>query len=396
MKNRLLCHIVLIPMLLLLASCGYHGNPQTEFETEQNLVNTLMPEQKEPEDETGQTSQSGIDATTTPVYSPTWTPIDNDKMPYQYGNMLKSVFGADVWDTSDSILMTKEKSGNIILYEYIKSSGKTEPFCKLATCSHQTDECPAGNAYENIDMRNGTLTVLRKRDNNEKWISELNDGTFEFLTGPVNGYLQGEDGYFYVITPDKSLARIERSSKKTEILVDEFDAMKPLIVEHWLYAVMGMNIVRVDLNDSAFPVETILSEEKAIGFPGYTYSTDGTYLYYNIVNDETTSLYRCDLDGKNPVLVLPECIYSVYLSFDEEYMYYNTYHREVADSQVNGAIYRFPLNLSGEPELLCDTGVSFPMVYTLPTSPDTLLIRANRNYYFLPKTGGNLTEIPFP
>jgi hypothetical protein len=321
-------------------------------------------------------------------YKPTWIDIAPEDMPYQYANMFKSVSGASVLDMPKKLLFTAVYPGKIVLMEYIKDSGRIESFCKLATCSHTNEECVAGRVGE-LDYRNQILCAGRTRDKDNMWISQLNNGRFEFVTGPVNSFVQGDDGY-YCTTEDASFVRFKFGSDKPQLLVEKFQYIKPVILGNYLYAANEVEVVRVDLRGSVYNVETVISDVISC------YSTDGNHLYYLKMESEKPALYRCDLEGNNQELVLNKLIFPTYLSYDDTYIYYSTTNSNNSEDPTNGDIYRFSKDLSGEPELLCKTYANYPVVYVLPTSPDTLLVYMNYSYYFLPKTGGKLIELVLP
>jgi len=86
------------------------------------------------------------------------------------------------------------------------------------------------------------------------------------------------------------------------------------------------------------------------------------------------------------------------MSFDDTFIYFSTCNMSNPEDLTHGDIYRLRRDLEGETELLASTGARFPYVYTLPTSPDTLLIFAaiesnSRDFFFLPKSGGDLVKI---
>ena len=325
---------------------------------------------------------------TSDVYKPTWIDIAPEDMPYQYANMFKSVSGAFVIDLTEKILFEATYQGKPTLMEYKKDFGHIETFCKLATCSHNTDECVAGNVYQ-LDYRNQILCAGRTQKDADIWISQLKNGRFEFVAGPVNSFVQGDDGY-YCTTKDASLVRFKFGSDKPQLLVEKFQYIKPVILGNYLYAANEVEVVRVDLRGSVYNVETVISDVISC------YSTDGNHLYYLKMESEKPALYRCDLKGNNQELVLNKLIFPTYLSYDDTYIYYSTTNSNNSEDPTNGDIYRFSKDLSGEPELLCKTYANYPVVYVLPTSPDTLLVEANNFYYFLPKTGGELIELVLP
>ena len=245
-------------------------------------------------------------------YKPTWIDMDPSDMPYQYANMFKSASGASVIDTLKELLFIGSYPGKLVLMEYKKDSGAIEPFCKLATCSHTREECVAGNA-DRMDYRNGLLSMGRTKDNGDRWISQLNNGRFEFVVGPMNSFIQGDDGY-YSITDDASLVRFKFGSDKPELLVEEFAFIKPMIVGNYLYAADVEDIVRVDLRGAEYSVEILVRD--VVGM----YSTDGEVLYYLKMENEGPALYRCDLEGNNQELVLNNLIFPAYLSYDNDYI----------------------------------------------------------------------------
>jgi hypothetical protein len=363
-------------------SCYDRGNPEEEFRIPQSIAST---EEDTTRDDVTSASHR---------YFPTWINIEEKDMPYQYANMFHSSFGASILDTPNSILFSSYSSGRIVLMEYNKNTGIVGPFCKLATCLHSSDDCPMGFALMGMDYRDGQLSMLRGKEANitRAWISELRNGRFEFIAGPVSGFIRGDDAY-YAVTPDSSLARIVYGSSDIEIVVDEFKYIKPVIINDYLYAVGTSGIIRVNLKNDDYEVEKIVN-----GIIGWTYSTDGIHLYYTVLSNGNLALYRCDMDGNNSELVLKMLVYPTYMSFDETYIYFSTFNRDDETDPTNGDIYRIKRDLTSEIELLVKTNARFPYVYTLPTSPDTLIVQAaiegsTGNIYFLPKSGGELISI---
>ena len=378
MKKIFIVCILPVICLLSLTACKDKENWKSEFIFETDI-------NQDSKFKSGHENAETLDAD---EYRPTWIDIEPSDMPYQYANMFTGVFGASVIDTPKELLFIASYPGKLVLMEYDKSNGRIEPFCKLATCLHNTDECVAGNAVS-LDYRSNILSLGRTRNMNDTWISKLDDGRFDFVAGPVKGFIRGDDGY-YAITEDASLVRFKNGSDKPELLVEEFGYIKPVIIGKYLYAANVDNIIRIDLSRTEYEPEIIVSDVVS------HYSTDGRHLYYLKKGNDGPALYRCDPDGSNQELVLSQLIFPAYLSYDEEYIYYSTTDPDDPENPDNGNIYRFPKDLSGEPELIYASGARFPFVYTLPTSPDTLLVHVNNSFYFLPKSGGELTELKLP
>jgi hypothetical protein len=396
MIKRGLIHIFVLfisASVLILAACSGGKDPKKEFYIPQNSDSgseDSEPDKESPGDSAAETFEA--------AFTPTWIQMNQNDVPYSHAKVFSSAFGASFSDTGDSILYgALPTSLTFVLMEYVKSTGQVVPFCKLAACSHTNNDCPAGGFVGNIDFRNGRTAVLRRKSGSVSgfggFISELTDGRFEFVAGPFQGFVMGDDAY-YVITPDASLARIAFGSGETEIILDEFGWIKPVVIGDYLYACGLDEIVRVNIRGSSFETKAEIVIDDIVS----SYTTDGKHLYYEALNDGGIALFRCNLDGENAELVLKEPIYAPYISFDDTYIYFSTFNAEIENLPTNGNIYRYRLDLTGEKELLCETGARYPSVYTLPTSPDTLLVEAaigetNRAYYFLPKNGGSLVKI---
>jgi len=293
MKKTIIIYLFFAIFVLSLTACTDKGNWKDEFILESDM--------KEKENIPSEDDLLPDNAESTDEYKPTWIDIDPLDIPYQYGNMFKSVYGASVIDTPKDLLFIGSYPGKLVLMEYKKDSGRIEPFCKLATCSHTKEECAAGNAGR-MDYRDGILSMDRTKDNGDRWISQLDNGRFEFIAGPINSFVQGDDGY-YSITDDASLIRFMFESNKPELLVEEFAFIKPMILGNYLYAADVEDIVRVDLRGAEYRVEILVSD--VVGM----YSTDGEVLYYLKMENEGPALYRCDLEGNNQELVLNNLIF---------------------------------------------------------------------------------------
>ena len=383
MKKYIFSYILLIMCLLSMAACKNKSEWKDEFIFDSDTMDEELILQNDDILKNSTVSSAS--------FMPTWLDLDSSDIPYQYANMFTSAYGASVLDTPNELLFIYTYSGRSVLMEYKKDSGKIEPFCKLATCSHITDDCVAGNAHS-LDYRDGILSMSRGRSNTREhslWISRLSKGRFEFVAGPVNGFIQGLDGY-YSVTMDSSLVRFKFGTDTPEVLIDEFGYIKPIIIGNYLYAANIEEIVRVDLRGPEYRVETVVSDVPT------QYSTDGEALYYLKMKKEEATLYRCKQKEKNQEPVIRQTIYPAYLTYDDTYIYYSTTNMDDSEDPTNGNIYRLRKDLSETPELICETGARFPFVYILPTSPDTLLLNINNTFYFLPKAGGELIELGIP
>lgn len=379
MKRAIIVTLLFIFCVLSMVACKNRSNWKDEFVLESDNID------EEPIQEYSESLQDNT--VYSKKYQPTWLDMDSSDIPYQYANMFESVSATSVIDTPKELFLICSYPGRLVLMEYKKDSGQIEPFCKLATCSHNTEECVAGNALS-LDYRDGILSMTRLRGH-DTWISKLSNGRFEFIAGPVNSFIQGDDGY-YSITKDSSLVRFKFETNKPEILIDEFGYIKPVIIGDYLYAANVEDIVRVDLRGPNYSAETVVSDVLA------HYSTDGESLYYLKMEKGEPALYRCDPEGNNQEMVINRVIYPAYLAYDNIYIYYSTTNLDDPEDPTNGNIYRLRKDLTEEPQLICETGARFPFVYVLPTSPDTLLVHMNKMYYFLPKAGGELTELVLP
>jgi hypothetical protein len=303
--------------------------------------------------------------------------------------MLDGFPGALVWDTGKRILLSGQ---NLKLYEYNWESGEVEFFDKNPTCSHTTDECPAGNPGTNIEAVNGRVAMLRHRvqsgtwGSRNNWISVLQNGRFEFVAGPVECFRGGPDGW-YAITPDGSLVRFPFEGGEPELLVDEFRVTHLLILGDFLYGMGEEGLVRVPR--AGGPTEILYKDTVA-------YNTDGEQLYVGLGNG---LLSRVDMDGRNPETVtdMPD-VYPTTLCFDDTYIYFKQFDFENREKPGNGGIYRLPKDLSAAPELLGNIGSG--VLKPLPSLPGKLLVwdavSGSQRYWLLDTDTRELTELVLP
>ena len=141
-------------------------------------------------------------------------------------------------------------------------------------------------------------------------IMELTDGIFQqIVDGKVDGFFHHNQN-LYVKTKDKSLLVYENGSDTPRVLVEEFTLMWTTIFGQYLYGCNGFDMCRVDLQAETPVVETLVENAKGM--------TDGQHIYYvNLAEDN--HLYRCDMDGANPTLLVDQPVLLASINFDNDY-----------------------------------------------------------------------------
>ena len=129
--------------------------------------------------------------------------------------------------------------------------------------------------------------------------------------------------------------------------------------------------------------------------------TDGEYIYYGDLN--SFQLYRCNLDGSDPLLIDEREVLWGSMNFDEEYFYYRLY----TDQQLEGTpdcydIYRFPKDDPTKIEKIATLPVPVWHIFTVPGT-GKIFVRAVAQegedfpaVYILDCDGSNMKKLELP
>ncbi|MFR0734870.1 MAG: DUF5050 domain-containing protein [Oscillospiraceae bacterium] len=140
-------------------------------------------------------------------------------------------------------------------------------------------------------------------------------------------------GDLYVKTKDSSLLVYENGGGEPRTVLEEFTGIWSVVFGQYLYANVEENIVRVDLEANEPQEEVLVKNAGGV--------IDGNHIYY--VDYESWYLYRCEMDGSNPVLILEKPVLLASMNFENDYFYFRLYTgMELDEGEDCYDIYRFP------------------------------------------------------
>ena len=369
MKKRIV--VLLFAACLLLAACQAE-DPENLFETTQ--------------EETGSTTAPTDDALPAAVTGE-----------YQYGNMQKSGSFSNFALYNENFLFITQNDSKRLLGMYDPISGEVSLLCKDAACTHsgvdEEEDCPSANSAGNLESYDGKL-YQRGVIFGDGWsIMELKDGVFQqIVEGGVSSFFHHNQN-LYVETTDRSLLVYENGSDTPRVLVEEFTLMWTTIFGQYLYGCNGFDICRVDLQAETPVVETLV--ENAQGM------TDGQHLYY--VNLADNHLYRCDMDGANPTLLVDQPVLLASINFDNDYFYYRLYTSGDLDGgEDSHDLYRLSKSDPTQVEKIATLAEPVWQVYTAPgydkifVSVRTENSESGEAVYIMGTDGSNPTLLEMP
>ena len=365
MKKRIV--VLLFAACLLLAACQAE-DPENLFETTQ--------------EETGSTT------------APAGTLPAAMTGEYQYGNMQKYGSFSNFALYNENFLFITQNDSKRLLGMYDPISGEVSLLCKDAACTHsgvgEEADCPSANVHSNLESYDGKLYKL----GSGMLIMELTDGIFQqIVDGKVDGFFHHNQN-LYVKTKVKSLLVYENGSDTPRVLVEEFTLMWTTIFGQYLYGCNGFDMCRVDLQAETPVVETLVENAKGM--------TDGQHIYYvNLAEDN--HLYRCDMDGANPTLLVDQPVLLASINFDNDYFYYRLYTSGDLDGgEDSHDLYRLSKSDPTQMEKIATLAEPVYQVYTTPgydkifVSVRTENSESGEAVYIMGTDGSNPTLLEMP
>ena len=107
----------------------------------------------------------------------------------------------------------------------------------------------------------------------------------------------------------------ENGGGEPRTVLEEFTGIWSVVFGQYLYANVEENIVRVDLEANEPQEEVLVKNAGGV--------IDGNHIYY--VDYESWYLYRCEMDGSNPVLILEKPVLLASMNFENDYFYFRLY-----------------------------------------------------------------------
>ena len=235
---------------------------------------------------------------------------------YQYGNMQKGYSLGNYMLLGNEVIFRYIDGGRYRLYTYNLEDGMVFPYCKDATCTHR-GSCSYGTLGGAVEVYKGRIY---SRNTNLQPV-ELTETGQQILAPKVTGAAFHHDDNLYVRTQDSSLVVFEDGSDEYRVILDEYIGFGNVIFGKYLYANDGAAIIRIDLSAEQAKEEVLVSD--AFGL------VDGRHIYY--VDLKNNHLYRCNMDGSEPQLLVEQPVLPASLNFDDEYFYYRLF----IDNQVD-------------------------------------------------------------
>ena len=270
---------------------------------------------------------------------------------YQYGNMQKNIPSGDFMLLDNEVLFQFVSNGNFRLYSYSLETGKVRSYCKDATCAHKT--CVAGNLLTNLEVYNREVYTLTR----DYKIAKLKEGDKEILIDSrVRGFFH-HNNKLYARSADSALVVITEEGQKPTIVIEEYTGHWEVIFGDYLYFNSSDGISRADLKAETINDELIVPNAGGI--------TDGKHIYY--IDNKSYFLYRCDMDGTDPQLLVDQPVLLASINFDDEYFYYRLFseHKLVGTDECNN-IYRFAKNDPSSLVKIATLDVPVFQIFTVP------------------------------
>lgn len=366
-KGRFLMTILI---LLIFCTACKAKDPENLFEIQ--VTEAEMPATSAPESET--TLPAQIQETV------------SLSVPYQYGNMQKGVPSGNFMRYGDAVLFTcaDETKGSPILYTYDMATGNVSLFCKDATCTHNFSECASAGINCNLEQYNGEIFGTQFPGP----VMKLKNNRFEPIIDGGVSHFWHSGGNLYVVTEDASLLVYENGSSKPCVLLEEYSGFWETIFDGYLYFSSAYNVNRIDLRAE--------KPQKEVLIKGSDFLTDGQYIYYTPI-EEDFHLYRCNMDGSDPMLILDKPVLSGWANFDEEYFYFRLYTDLELDGSGSNELYRFPKSDPTRIEKIAELDECVGTVYTVPGS-DVIFVTTYGadNIYVMAPDGSNPQKLEFP
>ncbi len=331
-----------------------------------------------------------------------------EELPYDYNAMVH--LNRYFCDTGDTVLIQTYINDQFVLLEFDKKAGVLEYFCKNASCTHLTNDCPAGNPFLDLENYHGQISMLRTntkdRGNIEAsisgYVSQLKNNRFELGEDPVGGFIHA-GGHLYVHTTDVGFGYFPSDGGEFILLQEESHFRGRAEIGEYIYGTEFFNypdengiersawtIARLKIGDPQAKPETVY--EFPQGNIGGLFRTDGEYLYYE---DEDYQLMRCDLNGGNETQMTDIPVFIQSVTYEGEYLYFSWINPQNLLDPDNGKFYRMKRDGSTTPELLAQFDKPIVHIFPALNCDFFFVFDSQNNWMLLDKDGTNLREIPW-
>ena len=320
---------------------------------------------------------------------------------YPYGNMQKNVPPGNFVLLGNEVMFSSFAYYNPLLYCYDLVSEEVRLYCGDATCKHEygdeNNPCAAAEFNSNLEVYNGELYGLvsapEKGPGTHYPAVARKNGIEYVLSSGIGGFFHHGDN-LYLKTSDSALMVLEEGQREPRMLMEEWNGRWEVIFGDCLYAnTNDRTVIRVDLTAEELKAEVILSNAAGM--------TDGQHIYY--VDDNTSKLYRCDMDGSNPQLLVDQDVLFASMNFDDEYFYYRLFtDYQLDEGPDTYDIYRFSKSDPAKIEKLATLPVPAYQVFTVPGTGKLFVntrVRTNgddNDIYVMNTDGSNVAKLEIP
>ena len=314
-------------------------------------------------------------------------------VPYQYGNIQKDM--PSFMNYGDKAIFWYFVDGEYLLYTVDKSTLEIELLCQDASCGHHKPKCISYNKSTGMEQYEGKFYGIEGVIDGK--IVKLDGRTFKQISqGNVESFVHS-NGELYAITSDSALVKLKKNGATDRVLLDDFPGCLPVAKESILYAVVGENVVQVDLSAEEPRSRVVLKGAYPI------FDLEAGRFYYFDTND--FCLYECDETFQNKKKIT-ECNtpYNT-INFDDDYVYYHLQRGEFWGDDC-GDLYRMKKDEPGDAEkfaVIPEGAVG--MVLVVPDC-NYIFVQALRKtevegtrdfiYYAVSKDGSEIVKLEIP
>ena len=305
---------------------------------------------------------------------------------YAYGNMQKNIPSGNYMQDESAVLFIGSDGKHNLLKCYDLKTGEVRLFCRDATCEHSDETCPSRAIESNLESYRGTIYGLSPKGIVMKW----NGKAWTEMTEPGAASFWHAEDRLYVVTKDSSLLCYEPDSKKPVTISEEFPGFWNTVFGNYLYfSSFSYNVSRLDLSHPENGSQILMKDALFV--------TDGAHLYYTPL--DTGYLWRCDMDGTNPVQLTEKQVVPASWNLDADYFYFRMMeNQDIYAGTEAHQLYRFPKQDPGAIEKIAELDETIYQVFAVPDAKQIVVTTTAEDtqdtpVYIMDQDGGNLRMI---
>lgn len=276
---------------------------------------------------------------------------------YQYGNMQKNLPPGNFMRLNNEVLFIHYRNGKSLIHSYDLNTEEIRVYCDDPACKHGS--CTAGNLNMNLEVYKGKLYGMQfARGMGTHTYPAVANGNAADVIVPANTYsFFHHADKLYIMRRDGSVMVLEEGAAEPRQIMEEYHGYWHVIFGDYMYGNTYDTFYRVDL--------TVEEPKEEVLVPNGGGITDGQHIYY--IESESMQLYRCEMDGSDPQLLVAQPVLFASINFDDEYFYYRLYtDKKLYGNADSCDIYRFPKEDPMQIEKIVTLPISAYQVFTVP------------------------------